>query len=526
MTSASPTSPVQPRQLDVPRASSLRMFPGFTNAQAQAATKVLQKNHNDFHVFFNMKGFHNHLAHHVFAALALGAPVQHYPRIWNHALLNDLDPSFKLNQKPTHDNYSPITRANWKQSLNRATAYWAYLAFFEDEISENGVAETLEQFVFSEDTLSAPAHMLVRLFDGALHPFIHIGYGIEFGVDGIVAEGLAMAAITGASSTSLYPEGWFDKVHREEAAPNDSTSKQPTASSPRAGLSLFTLFAQLGADISLAPGTATKWEDESKFDATLRSSGSKIAAHMEKWLTTPADVENDVAAWGPKVAELAWVNTFLLGATTPPSQQSIKQDFFLMHTHNATLFLAAIFKALPELSAKARAMLLHALARTTAYTWIARGRPVFYLTERLMKTEAMPYHPDHRGMNRTERIAQKASSSSGDEEEKELARPSAWYDVIAAASIHFDEHLVKAVRAQGYFSSWLADTPTGALHLQENEVQQEGEEKVWKGQLGEVDGSAFLKTAGQMMKSQTWDADLKRQMRWTQDAIGFEQAWR
>ncbi|CAD6892853.1 unnamed protein product [Tilletia laevis] len=522
-------SPIQPRKLTAPHASSLRMFPGFTPPEAQAATRVLQQNHDDFHVFFNMSGFHNHLAHHVLAALALGAPAQHYPKLWNHALLNDLDPSFRLNKKPSHEGYTPITRATWKESLNKYTAYWAYLAFFEDEIAQNGVGETLERFLFSDDALSAPAHMLVRLFDGALHPFIHVGYGVEFGFDGIVAEGLAMAAITGASSTSLYPEGWFNRCHQEEDQPKEATSQQPTASSPRAGLSLFTLFAQIGADPSLAPGTATKWEDDSKFAATLRSSGSKIAAHMEKWLTTPADVEADVEAWGLKVSELVWVNTLLLGATTPPSQPSIKHDFFLMHAHNATLFLPAIFNALSDkLSGKSRALLLHGLARTTVFTWIARGRPVFYLKERLMKTEATPYHPDHRGLNRTERVAQKASGEEEkgeDENKEELARPSPWYDVVSAASIHFDEHLVKAVRTQAYFSSWLAGTPAGTLHLQEE--QGEGkEETVWKGELGEVDGTTFLRTAGQMMKSQTWDADLKRQMRWTQQAIGFEQAWR
>lgn len=39
--------------------------------------------------------------------------------------------------------------------------------------------------------------MLVRMFDGILHPLIHLGFGVEFEQPAIIAEALALAAVHG-----------------------------------------------------------------------------------------------------------------------------------------------------------------------------------------------------------------------------------------------------------------------------------------------------------------------------------------
>ncbi|KAK0543835.1 hypothetical protein OC846_006270 [Tilletia horrida] len=542
--SASAASWVKPAALSQPTASVLNLAPGFTPAQANAALKVLQTNHNEFHCFFNNNGFHNHTAHHILAALSLGAPPDHYGRLWRHFLVNDLDPSFELNHKPVQgDGSEPITRDNWKQHLSVSKYYWSYLAFFEQELAENGVEATLERFIFSKDALSKPALMLSRLVAGAVHPFIHLGYGLEFGMDGIVAEGLAMAAVTEAAYPKLLPEGWFDKVHRTSEEGSASLKTPATAAQPRSGSSIFTVFARMGADSSLAPGTANKWTDESKFAATNRSSSITIASHLDSWHTTPEDVAfatsaKDEHGWIPKVAELVWINTLMMGATSRPGHANV-HDFFMMHSHNATIFLPAYMRALSS-SAQSRALVLHALARTTAFIWISCGRPEFFIREKLNVPESEEdadhfYHPDHQfPANRTEREADKvepASASSlnaaehGDKK-SHRARPSAWYDILSSASIHFDEHLVKAIRTQAYFSSVLGGTPAGSLFLDDAELKNKEDERVFKGQLGELDGSAFLRTAAQMMDSQGWATGVERDMHWVRDPIGHDEAWK
>ena len=71
--------------------------------------------------------------------------------------------------------------------------------FFSDILEKENadVAAVLEKFVFSEkfnfnsnlgEGKQQP-EMLNRFLGGLLHPMIHTGYGCEFGLKGLVAEG-------------------------------------------------------------------------------------------------------------------------------------------------------------------------------------------------------------------------------------------------------------------------------------------------------------------------------------------------
>lgn len=75
--------------------------------------------------------------------------------------------------------------------------YNAYLQFFSHIVLDKGAAATLEEYIFSPKmnvavNNAASAQMLNRFMAGLLHPLIHIGYGLEFGLLGIVAEGKAV----------------------------------------------------------------------------------------------------------------------------------------------------------------------------------------------------------------------------------------------------------------------------------------------------------------------------------------------
>jgi hypothetical protein len=70
--------------------------------------------------------------------------------------------------------------------------------FFASELGKKGFARTLGEYIFapSANYLAGPRpekngdpEMLARFISGFLHPLIHTGYGAEFGLLGLSAEG-------------------------------------------------------------------------------------------------------------------------------------------------------------------------------------------------------------------------------------------------------------------------------------------------------------------------------------------------
>lgn len=66
--------------------------------------------------------------------------------------------------------------------------------FFLRQIESKGLDNTVEQWLFSADVNTpqgahGSAKMLIRLHAGLVHALIHVGYGVEFGLPGMVIEG-------------------------------------------------------------------------------------------------------------------------------------------------------------------------------------------------------------------------------------------------------------------------------------------------------------------------------------------------
>ena len=90
-----------------------------------------------------------------------------------------------------NDHLLNISAAN---CLPRVYRYWsAYLEFFSRETLDLGLPGVLEKYIFSREFNihgEKSPRMLDRFFSGLLHPFIHTAHGYEFGLPGIVAEGM------------------------------------------------------------------------------------------------------------------------------------------------------------------------------------------------------------------------------------------------------------------------------------------------------------------------------------------------
>lgn len=171
------------KKLFIPQTPSKNIslaLPGITKLARETVAELLEENHNKHHCFFNEKGFHNHLVHGVLASYSLGA---------THERLRAIYESHAVEQRPIGSIKKNFTPVDWKSEVGNQEFYASYLEFFRQEVPKLGRVEAIVKYAFDTDVIG-------RTFSGAFHPLIHLGYGIDFGIDAIVAEGLAMMAVT------------------------------------------------------------------------------------------------------------------------------------------------------------------------------------------------------------------------------------------------------------------------------------------------------------------------------------------
>jgi hypothetical protein len=101
-------------------------------------------------------------------------------------------------QRPLGKSPGPISDNNFADHLGDESYYQAYLEFFSNELVTKGVDKTLGNHLYCKDANfnnrveadgSRHPEMFARFMSGLMHPLIHVGYGLEFGLPGILAEG-------------------------------------------------------------------------------------------------------------------------------------------------------------------------------------------------------------------------------------------------------------------------------------------------------------------------------------------------
>ncbi len=134
-----------------------------------------------YHIFFNDRGLHNHLAHHLLATFSLGASAERIRAIHEH------QSRIQQKMKPAHGDAPFNPEEHWGDE----TYYHDYLAFFTREIEERDGGDggrTLERWLFEEE-VGKRSQFYTRCLGGAYHPFIHLGYGVEYNLNCMIAEG-------------------------------------------------------------------------------------------------------------------------------------------------------------------------------------------------------------------------------------------------------------------------------------------------------------------------------------------------
>ncbi|KAI0032023.1 hypothetical protein K488DRAFT_86285 [Vararia minispora EC-137] len=165
-------------------------LPGATPASRALVEELLERDRATHHCFFNAIGFHNHLSHHLLAAYDLGASPALLQAAYDEELKEQNDVFVADREKGTVERQKEVlTRENWREYLGQDKYYANYVLFFSEEVKRLGAHAAFEEYVFSEQANAHGACMTERFVAGALHPFIQMGYAIEFNSPAMVAQG-------------------------------------------------------------------------------------------------------------------------------------------------------------------------------------------------------------------------------------------------------------------------------------------------------------------------------------------------
>lgn len=86
-------------------------LPGITNETQKVTLELLEKNHQNFDIFYNDNLFHNHFVHHILAAYSMGASVDNLKDVY--------DKNYVKYQRPKPPSKIRITHENWKEHLGQ-----------------------------------------------------------------------------------------------------------------------------------------------------------------------------------------------------------------------------------------------------------------------------------------------------------------------------------------------------------------------------------------------------------------------
>jgi len=284
-----------------------------TAEKAKTASELLQMNHEEYHMFFNSKGFHNHIAHHLLTVYALAASPE------------EIQQHFKSNQsyqRPlgSYDE-GAVTKmqdpAEFVKLLGDGRQYKNFLHFFKGEIDNMGWQAAVNRYVFSDDELAKK--MLPLVFAGFLHPLIHLGFGIEFEQPAIIAEALAQTAIH-----SDWIAGFFALA--EQAAKN----KRSISSK-----SMAELIDEIHNDEEILD--APHWSDDNRIrDGIMARVGERMISYTSQYHVKSEELEE-------KTAEMINAAAYFTGGAQR-ERHAVRFDFFYMHCVNSSIFYTSFLK--------------------------------------------------------------------------------------------------------------------------------------------------------------------------------------
>ena len=332
-------------------ASHIHNYQPIDQSSSATASKLLQRNHDDHHVFYSSDGFHNHIAHHLLSIFALGAKSAELQHAY------DINAEYQSSQyKVNEDDVAAMSDSKkFISLLGKEKNFHTFEAFFGREIEKNpqGWQSVVKEYLFGGTEVSET--MLGRMFGGFLHPIIHLGYGIEFAQPAIVVEALAQAAV----HDDWTRTGYLAPAEKEAASKN--TSKDTP--------SIVSLIDYMHDDpkISSAPHMADS--NKIRDGLLVRAPDETISAAASYAL--PADPSASTLA--KATAEMINACAYFTLCSQRPGK-SPKIDFFYMHAMNCSIFYTAIMRQ-DWISADNKKRLLEWKVRMDLALYASRGCP-------------------------------------------------------------------------------------------------------------------------------------------------------
>ncbi|KAH8985107.1 hypothetical protein EDB92DRAFT_1884288 [Lactarius akahatsu] len=478
--------------------------------------------------------FLSHASHHVLAVYALGASPE---------LIRDVYKTHLPVLQPTLVSPDPITQENFIEHLGDERYYDGYLAFFTDYLQSHSPTDALERFIFSpeynfrSDLAAADGpdskekvqpQMLNRFLAGLIHPFIHLAYGLEFGIIGQVVEGLAQAAVHGADQTELIPPSCFTNSATDTIADLSNLAHSleiagfGTGSAP--GKRPIFAFHRRIRDAAFSVELPT--DPLLQYGAVVKSIGGAIYDLVREWTEEWLDGVGARGGAGAEarlrdmVEEVVWGNVIWYGiggwASRGTSGRGMNADFFNAHLVTSALFLPKLIlkeessgSSTPGLSFASRLLLLQTYLAVSAAWYVRRGCHALPIADFYAATDAQLFAPAG------------ARAGAGWRQ----APGSAWPRVIESGVRFPDEHAPKLVRALVSFAARWGTRPPGCFSA----FAPTGEEKARTGAgrasapalegIESLDGTLFVRVAGLTFDRLGWVDEGEKAVHWDRDGI-------
>ncbi|KAJ6005221.1 hypothetical protein N7451_003165 [Penicillium sp. IBT 35674x] len=293
------------------------------------ATELLNTNHGDYHIYIHNLGLHRGTAEQLSQAYSLAVDSQKSTRPPNARVVSDFaDPE------------------KFKLFLGQGKYYDDYFAYFQNEISENGVPSTVTEFLFKGDERAED--MLQRFFSGFLHSPIHLAYAMEFEQPLVVAEALALTAIHDCSFGQILAQ-------IEQVARHSPTSE-----------SLIDLQREIHDNAELRQAMDYAHGVSQIRDGLLVNAKQQFMRLMSAWKVQSHELEE-------KTAESLNSTLYWTALAQRPEKQ-IRFDFFLLHSITAGS-LWPVFNSVPWITSEIKCRLLEWKGRADLMLYCQSGAP-------------------------------------------------------------------------------------------------------------------------------------------------------
>ncbi|KAJ5659304.1 hypothetical protein N7507_005755 [Penicillium longicatenatum] len=305
--------------------------------------ELLRRNHLENHIAWHQERRNNHVVHHMLSIYALGATSdqirEHYKRA-----ISVVPPAHPIDVNLSQ---SLIDREKWKIHIGDHLYYHSYLAFFEREIEAKGYINVMQEYLFAEDERAED--MLCRLFAGLLHPWIHLGFALEFQQPSLMAEALAQIA--------TIPTWNFEEILLPaEKVAGDFKSKP-----------LIEIMEDMRKDERVM--AAPQWSNFNKLLDVIANVPDALIKYASQFTVTEDQLDE-------KVAELMETSAYVFGATQRPGKVP-RIEFLLMHCVTSNVFLSNVLYH-PSISARARVRMLEWKGRADLIIWASCKCPRLY----------------------------------------------------------------------------------------------------------------------------------------------------